>query len=71
MAAASEETMTPVRMRQLSRSTSSWHLRTHIAGSPCVSWNRNSIGRPITPPLASVIFLTSRQVRITWLPRRA
>ena len=42
-----------------------------MAGSPWVSWNRNSTGRPITPPLASVIFLTSRQVRITWLPSSA
>jgi hypothetical protein len=37
IAAASDETMTPVRMRQLSRSTSSCDFLTHCAGSPCVS----------------------------------
>src|SRR3981189_836899 len=61
IAAASEDTMTPVRMRQPSRSTSSCDLRTAAAGSPAVSWDRNSTGRPGTPPC----------VLVTKLPRRA
>ncbi len=71
MATASDETMTPVRIWQLSRSTSSWHLRTQLAGSPWVSWNRNSTGWPISAALGVDHLLDQLQVRMTWLPSSA